>query len=187
MKLHISLFIIVSIFILDQISKWWVVEQIIKPLVLPERSDSSAMPLIPWLISAQDRMPSGYLEVLPFFNIVMVWNKGMSFGLLNQHGTAGTIFLAAVAIAMITAFGIWLMRSKSVLLSTALSFVIGGALGNLWDRWRFGAVADFLDFHIFNLHFWAFNVADSAISIGIAMLLVHSLFFDTKIKQATTP
>lgn len=66
------------------------------------------------------------------------------------------------------------------MVAMALSLIIGGALGNVLDRLRFGAVADFLDFHLGNLHWPAFNVADSAICIGIALLLTHSLFFDPK-------
>jgi signal peptidase II len=186
MKFRIALFIIFAVFLADQLSKWWVLEQLIKPLILPERSDSSALPFIPWLFAVQAQMPFARIEVFPFFNIVMAWNKGMSFGLFNSHGIAGTIALSAIALTIITAFGIWLYRSKSALLSLGLSLIIGGALGNLCDRARFGAVADFLDFHAFGLHFWAFNIGDSGICVGIALLLIHSLFFDPKIKQAAS-
>ncbi len=176
-----SLGLIGLIFIADQISKWWVVERVIKPDVLPMQSDSSAMPFLQWMITGgQGQMPFSKIEILPFFDIVMVWNKGVSFGLFNNHGAFGPIILMLLAGAIIASFGVWLYKTGSAMVAMALSLIIGGALGNVLDRLRFGAVADFLDFHLGDLHWPAFNVADSAICIGIALLLIHSLFFDPK-------
>jgi signal peptidase II len=80
-------------------------------------------------------------------------------------------------------FFIWLLRCQRWQTALALVLVIGGAVGNIIDRVRFGAVADFLDFHAFGWHFPAFNLADSAITVGIAFLLIDSLFFEPKQKN----
>ena len=178
--------LIALVFLTDQISKWWVVERIIKTRVLPLREDSSAMPLLQWMITpGQDRMPYTQIEILPFFNIVMVWNRGISFGLFNEHGN-GPLALTVLAMIIVATFGVWLFRTGSAMIAAALALIIGGALGNVLDRVRFGAVADFLDFHIGALHWPAFNVADSAICIGIALLLIHGLFLDPKRKEAVS-
>ena len=187
MKLTRSMLVILLIFVADQVSKWWIVERVMKPAALPKTVDASAMPFLQWLTTAQDQMVFVKLHVLPFFNLVMVWNKGVSFGMLNQTGDHGPLLLTAVTLLITLGFGVWLARAKNPTLCLALSLIIGGALGNVIDRIRFGAVADFLDFHAFGVHFPAFNLADSSICIGIALLLVHSLFFDRKPKEASAP
>lgn len=185
MKLTRAALIILLIFVADQVSKWWIVEAVIKPRTLPPEANASAMPFLQWLISAQDQMPFARIEILPFFNIVMVWNKGISFGLFNDHGDYGPLLLTIMAGVIAVVFSIWLTRSKNPFTSLSLALIIGGALGNMLDRIRFGAVADFLDFHIFGAHWPSFNIADSAITVGIAILLIHSLFFDKKPKEAS--
>jgi signal peptidase II len=174
---------IALIFIADQISKWWVIEHIIKSRVLPERMDASGMPFLQWLTTAQGQLPYVQIDLLPFFNLVMVWNKGISFGLFNDHSTYGPLLLIILACIIVAVFCVWLRRTTSALTAAGLVLIIGGALGNMLDRVRFGAVADFLDFHLFGYHWPAFNIADSAICIGIAMLLIYSLFFETKTKK----
>jgi signal peptidase II len=181
-----ALAITALIFIADQVSKWFVVEQVLKPLALPDRTDPSAMPFISWLLHAREQMPFAEENILPFFNLVMVWNKGVSFGIFNNHGANGPLLLTILAVAIVTMFTIWMIRSPSGLVRLGIAMIIGGALGNVVDRLRFGAVADFLDFHIGTLHWPAFNIGDSTICLGIAMLLVHSLFFDTQKKQAAS-
>lgn len=168
------------VFISDQISKWWVVEHILKSRALPERADASGMPFLQWLVTAQDRMPYVQVDLLPFFNLVMVWNKGISFGLFNGSTVYGPLLLLALAAVIVVAFILWLRRADNLLTASGLVLIIGGALGNMLDRVRFGAVADFLDFYIAGLHWPAFNIADSAICVGIAMLLIHGLFSDRK-------
>lgn len=112
----------------------------------------------------------GPVEVLPFFNIVEVWNRGVSFGMFNKLAH-GQWILSALAIAITVALLRWLWLAKSRLHSLALGMIIGGAVGNTIDRLRHGAVADYLDFHAFGQHWPAFNVTDTAICIGVALLL----------------
>lgn len=185
MKITRAALIVLTVFIADQISKWWIVETMIKPLTLPPEADASAMPFLQWLISAQEQMPFARIEIMPFFNLVMVWNKGVSFGLFNDHGDYGPLILTILAGVIAVIFSAWLVRSKNPIISLSLALIIGGALGNMVDRIRFRAVADFLDFHFLGAHWPAFNVADSAITVGIAILLIHSLFFDKKPKEAS--
>ena len=103
------------------------------------------------------------LEVTPFFDLVLVWNQGVSFGLLNGAGGSSPWWLIGLAGAIAALLIAWLWRETRALPQAALWLVLGGALGNVTDRLRFGAVVDFLDFHLGGLHWPAFNVADSAI------------------------
>jgi signal peptidase II len=118
------------------------------------------------------------ITVLPFFNLVLVWNKGVSFGLMN--GAAGPWALTGLSLVITVILAVWLARTPHRPLGLALSAVIGGALGNVIDRLRFGAVVDFLDFHAFGWHWPAFNVADSAIVLGIAFVVADGLLFEPK-------
>ena len=120
------------------------------------------------------------LEVLPFFNLVTVWNYGVSFGMFNSGSSAAAWIFVALALVIAGALVVWLLRTDRVLIGAALGLVTGGAIGNVVDRVRFGAVFDFLDFHAFGWHWPAFNVADSAITIGVAVLFIDSLFGDTQ-------
>lgn len=181
-----SIALVIAIFLADQISKWWVIEQYIKPRITDPRVDPAAMPFISWLTTVQDRAGFFREEILPFFNLVMVWNKGVSFGMFNGHAQVGAFVLALFALAIIIGFSIWMLRTPVRMMAVAMAMIVGGALGNVADRVRFGAVADFLDFHIGGWHWPAFNIGDSTICIGIAILLVHSLFFDRNNKQAPT-
>lgn len=124
------------------------------------------------------------LAVAPFFNLVLVWNKGISFGLLNDHdGRSGVLLLVAMSLVITAALIVWAWRTQSRFLALALGAAIGGALGNVIDRIRFGAVVDFLDFHAFGGHWPAFNIADSCIVVGIAFVAIDGLFFEPKEKN----
>jgi len=123
-----------------------------------------------WVLSAAARLPA---EVLPFFNIVLVWNRGVSFGLF---GAAGPLLLAALAGAVTLALAVWMLRASRRFEALALGAVAGGAAGNILDRLTRGAVVDFLDFHIGGWHWYVFNVADCAITVGIVMLLFDAVF-----------
>lgn len=115
------------------------------------------------------------VEVLPFFNLVPVWNFGVSFGMFNFGPGESRWVLIALALAIVTALVVWLRRADQRLVAVALGLVIGGALGNVVDRSLWGAVFDFLDFHVGGWHWPAFNIADSGISIGVALLLFDAL------------
>jgi signal peptidase II len=115
------------------------------------------------------------IRVTGFFNLVLVWNRGVSFGMLGGLGASAPWLLIGLALAVAVALTIWLWREARVLTGLALGLVIGGALGNAIDRARFGAVVDFLDFHLSGYHWPAFNVADSAIVVGAGLLVLDSL------------
>ena len=115
------------------------------------------------------------ITVTSFFNLVLVWNRGVSFGMFNNAGAYGPWILSALAIAVVLGLLYWLRGAEARLTVTALGLVIGGALGNVIDRFRFGAVVDFLDFHIAGYHWPAFNVADAAICVGAGLLLLDGL------------
>ena len=134
----------------DQVTKWWIVERVMQP---PRT-----------------------IPVTSYFNLVMGWNRGVSFGLFNTDSTINVWFLPLVAIVIIIGLVVWLSRTDRFLAAAAIGLVIGGAVGNLIDRLRFGAVADFLDFHVAGFHWPAFNVADSGITVGAVILVLESLF-----------
>ncbi len=116
------------------------------------------------------------IAVLPFFNIVIVWNYGISFGIFSEMKIP--VALIAMSCAILLILLIWMKRNNDRLVGIALAFIIGGAVGNVIDRLRFGAVADFLDFHVSGWHWPAFNIADSTIFIGVVLLCFHSIFTD---------
>ncbi len=119
------------------------------------------------------------IEVTPFFNLVLAMNKGISFSMFSG---AGAWVLTSLAI-IICAFLIYFMvKEKNKFCKTCLALILGGAIGNIVDRIRFKAVVDFLDFHAFGYHWPAFNIADSAICIGVALLLFHMTFYKEKTK-----
>lgn len=114
-------------------------------------------------------------NVTSFFNIVLIYNRGMSFGLFNGAGGLNALLFSLVAAAIVTVLIYWLSRVESPLLAVAIGLIIGGAIGNVIDRIRLGAVVDFLDFHAGSWHWPAFNVADSAICVGVAVMLLDGL------------
>jgi signal peptidase II len=115
------------------------------------------------------------IVVTPFFNLVLVWNRGVSFGMLQSLGAALPWVLAAIALAVVVGLVVWLSRTGQRPVAFGLGLVIGGALGNIVDRARYGAVADFLDFHLAGYHWPAFNLADAAICVGAVILIADGL------------
>ncbi len=144
---RIGLVAAVIVAVLDQLTKWWILD---------------------WVMD-----PPRSIAITPFFNTVLVWNRGASFGLFEGGGTWP---LLAVAAAIVVVLLVWLARTRRRALALALGLVIGGALGNAFDRLARGAVVDFLDFHWGELHWPAFNLADSAITVGVALMLLDGLF-----------
>lgn len=126
-------------------------------------------------ISASLR-PGEVREIAPFFNLVLVHNRGAAFSFLSDAGgwqRGMFVGIAALAVAVIV---VLLARHLGErLFCSGLALILGGALGNVWDRVMLGQVVDFLDFHAFGWHFWAFNVADSAISVGAALVVLDGL------------
>lgn len=118
---------------------------------------------------------SGWIvEIFLFLNLVMVRNTGVSFGLLSG-GIAAWWALSAIALVVTAFLFRWLWGEPSLLVTTGLGLIIGGALGNVVDRWRHGAVIDFLDFHAAGWHWPAFNLADVSIVVGIATIIWNSI------------
>jgi signal peptidase II len=118
------------------------------------------------------RMPAA---VTGFLNLVVTCNRGMSFGLLNNGAALNAVLLSLGAVAIVVVLGWWLSRVAHPFLAVAIGLVIGGAIGNVVDRLRFGAVVDFVDFHVGTWHWPAFNLADSAICLGVAAMLLDGL------------
>ncbi|MGB0555063.1 MAG: signal peptidase II [Alphaproteobacteria bacterium] len=128
--------------------------------------------LTKWLIRDAVLDTARYIEVTGFFNIVEVWNRGVSFGLFASDSPWTPYLLSALAIAISIVLIVWLRKAETTFLALALGFVIGGAIGNVFDRFIWGRVYDFLDFHAAGYHWPAFNVADAAISVGVGLILL---------------
>jgi signal peptidase II len=140
--------------ILDQVTKWFARDGLWQP---PRR-----------------------IEITGFLDLVPVENRGISFGLLQSEGGAGVWLISAFALIVAAGLGFWMYRARRRWPALALGLIIGGALGNVIDRLRLGWVIDFLDFHVATWHWPAFNMADAAITVGVAMLLIDGLFGASK-------
>ena len=116
------------------------------------------------------------LSVMPFFNLTLTFNTGAAFGFLSTSGGWQRWFFATLAtlVSGFIVFGLRGLGPNCRWLACSLSLILGGAIGNLWDRLSIGAVVDFLDFYIGTWHWWTFNVADSAIAIGAGMWLIDT-------------
>jgi signal peptidase II len=119
--------------------------------------------------------PGESLPLAPFFNLVLVFNKGAAFSLLAAAPGWQTLFFAGIAAIASVVIGVLIVKNPGkTLFCAGLSLILGGALGNLYDRLVYGQVVDFLDFHAAGWHWPAFNVADSAITVGAGILIVES-------------
>ncbi len=137
--------------------------------------------LTKWLVLGyfENRYPR--VELTGFFNLVLVFNKGAAFSLFAQAAGWQTPLLAAFALAAAVIVSVLIVRSPGrSLLCLGLALILGGAVGNLIDRVRFGHVVDFLDFHALGWHWPAFNVADSAISVGAVILILEGFVHHEK-------
>ncbi len=138
------------VLVADQASKAWV----LYGLNLPVRQD---------------------LRVFWWLNLTMVWNHGITFGILNGDSQIGTWILIAVALIVVALLWAWLRRAESLLAAAALGAIAGGAVGNILDRLRFGAVVDFIHAHAFGYSWYVFNLADAAIVCGVGVLVLDGL------------
>ena len=138
------------VFLLDQLSKWWILDVVRLPEV-------------------------GTVPVLPVFSLTFVGNVGVSMGMFAAGSDLGRWLLVVATAGIALAVGLWIARESSRWDVAALGLVLGGALGNIFDRIRFGYVVDFLHFFWHEASFWVFNVADAAITCGVVMLLVRAL------------
>lgn len=163
-----------DILILDQLSKWLILEYVMRKEIQP---NTYPLNIWQWLTNPPARFPYASIEILPFFNLTMVWNEGVSFGMMSG---LGVWILIALALVITVLFSVWLTRATGWVQTVALALVIGGAVGNVIDRLRFGAVADFFDFHIMGWHYPAFNVADCGVVVGIALLVFDGIFLEPK-------
>ena len=149
-SLRLGLAVAAALLAVDQATKWWILEVVRLPEV-------------------------GRVHVLPFLNLTMVWNRGVTFGLLQGEAPWHAYALVAIASAVAVLLLLWLARAENRLVSCGLGLVLGGAVGNVIDRLRFGAVVDFIDVHAFGWHWYVFNVADSAIVTGVGLLCADAL------------
>jgi len=147
---RVALAIAAAVVVADQASKWAIVELVMQP---PRT-----------------------VEVTGFFNLVLTFNSGISFGFLGGAAAWKPWLLAALAVGIVAVLLNWLRRQPEPLLALAIGLISGGAVGNTIDRLRHGGVVDFLDFHLGDWHWWAFNLADTAVATGVAMLVLDGLF-----------
>ena len=126
------------------------------------------------ILSVLDLPHIGQIVLAPVLNLTMVWNHGVTFGLLTGIGIWAHWLLAGVALAVVAALAVWLCRAENRVVAIALGAIAGGAIGNVIDRLRFGAVVDFIDAHLGEWHWYVFNVGDAAIVCGVAALLIES-------------
>jgi len=132
-----------------------------------------------FFFSVVDLPRVGQVRLLPIFNLTLVWNRGVSFGLLNHGEMWARIGLIVFALAISTIVARWLLATDRVWPGAGMGLIIGGALGNVIDRIIHGRVFDFLDFS--GLGFpWVFNVADSAITVGVILLAWDTFFANRK-------
>ena len=128
-----------------------------------------------WVLNVLDLPDLHSVTLLPVLNLTMVWNRGVTFGLLHQEGPWGAYLLTGIALAVVVALTVWMRRADRVMVAVALGAITGGAVGNVVDRLRFGAVVDFIHAHAFGWSWYVFNVADAAIVCGVAALLLDGL------------
>jgi signal peptidase II len=138
-------------------------------------ADQGSKLLLLYVLHFIEMGPREGIPVLPFFNLVMVWNPGVSYGLFPAHGPVGTALLAAFSLLAVAGLTWWLWGAKRRILAVGLGLVIGGALGNLIDRLIYGKVADFFHFYAHGYDWYVFNLADCAISVGVVALLYDAV------------
>lgn len=149
-----SITIAFLVFIADQISKFWVMEHV---------------------------GPGEIVEVIPCLNFMLAFNPGVTFGLLRAYSNTHYILLVTGVCVLSCIVSVWWYKAENSIQRYATAMILAGALGNLVDRLRFRAVVDFIDFHVFGWHWYTFNVADSAIVLGVGLLLLDNFCKSNKI------
>ena len=155
MKKYFGYLIALAVFAADRLSKIWAVEVI-------------------------NLEKNGPIDLLPFLDLTLVWNRGISLGLFQMDGDFGRYVLIALTGAVTLLVAWWLFRAHEKLVKIGLGLVLGGAVGNIWDRLEYGKVADFFHFFIGDWSFYTFNVADAAITVGVVLLLWDALLLSKK-------
>jgi signal peptidase II len=145
---RLGLIIATLVFAFDQLSKWWILK----------------------IVNLDEREP---IQITPFLDLAMAWNKGVSYGLLSTHMQG---LLVALSLAITAMLILWLAKADKTFVAESYGLLIGGALGNALDRLLHGAVADFVHFYWGTFSWYIFNVADIAIVAGVALLLYDALF-----------
>lgn len=138
------------VLVIDQLTKWWIIE----------------------IVELESRVS---VPVLSFFSLTWVENRGVSMGMLQADSELGRWLLVALTAVIAIVVGFWIRRERQWPEALALALVLGGAIGNIIDRIRFGYVVDFVHLHIGQWSFYVFNVADAAISVGVVILLVRAV------------
>ena len=152
-KIKILFFILIPVFVFfDQLIKRWALENVFKPNTV--------------------------IEINEYLNFVPVWNEGITFGLLSNIVNINFFMIIITTIIILFLF-LWFIKTKKINLNISLTFIISGALGNLFDRFNHQAVVDFIDIHIGKYHWPAFNLADSCITIG-AFIYIFIIFTSQK-------
>lgn len=149
-RILVGLVTLFGVLVADQLSKWWI-------------------------LSCFDLPTRGSVAITPFLNFTMVWNHAVTFGMLGGLGKAGPVVFCTIALVAVAALVWQITRTRRTVLAIAMGAIAGGAVGNVIDRLRFGAVVDFIHAHAFGWSWYVFNVADSAIVCGVAVWLVDSL------------
>ena len=127
-----------------------------------------------WILTLQEQATRFPIPIFAGFNITIVWNHGISYGFMQTHDSLLSDFILAIMIFSILAIGAWLIQTKDKIMVFYLSLIIGGALGNLYDRLIFDAVLDFIDLYIGTWHWYVFNIADSMIVLGAIGIALNS-------------
>ena len=139
-----------------------------------------------WILYRLDLPALGSIALLPVLNLTMVWNHGVTFGLMGGLGAAGPWLLTAVSLAVVGLLLVWMRRTGRAPVAAALGAIGGGAVGNVIDRLRFGAVVDFIHAHAYGWSWYVFNVADAAIVCGVGVLMLDSLFDRRRVSQRSS-
>jgi lipoprotein signal peptidase len=161
-----GLILAAAILAVDQVSKWYMLFVLHLPVV-------GHIPLV---------------QIGPFgFDLTMVWNRGVTFGMLAGDAPWTQYALGAIALVIAGVLLRWMARAENRATAYALGAVVGGAVGNVIDRVRFGAVADFFDAHAWGWHWYVFNVADAAIVVGVLTLVADALFRPSASVKASPP